>query len=634
MNIFSLENVAKGYTEKFLFDEVSLGIDDNDHIGLVGINGTGKSTFLKIISEQIKPDKGRVIHASGIRVHCLAQDLQFDENMTVFEHILQGDHPLMKTIRGYETVIHKLSKDPDNAGLQKKLAEHTSCMDAQDAWNFDSQVQSILNKLGISDVESKINELSGGQRKRIALAEALIQPADLLILDEPTNHIDYETIKWLEGYLSQRRGALLLVTHDRYFLNRVVNRIIEIDKGKLYTYDGNFEYFLEKKTLREDAQSSIEEKRRRLYLSELKWIRRGAKARTTKQKARINRFESLKDASSETAAEQIELPVAYTRLGKKVIEFNNVSKSFGTLSIIKNFSTIINPDDRVGIVGPNGAGKTTLLNLIAGIIMPDSGEIIKGDTVRIAYYRQNNEDMDYSIRMIDYIKQTAEYVEASNGYRISASQMLERFLFDGSKQHSFIKSLSGGEKRRLLLAKALIEKPNVLLLDEPTNDLDIQTLEVLEEYLEFFQGAVIVVSHDRYFLDKTTDKLIAVSGDGRVEFHNDLDAYGRSLISGDPKKASQKDIKVQPSAEDKKVKFTSSESREFLKIESTISKLEEELVEIEKKMSGSWSDYTRLEELASQQKNLKAELSLKLKRWEYLSEVAEKIKNQQLYKNS
>lgn len=627
MNILSMENVAKGYTEKFLFDQVSLGIEDSDRIGLVGINGTGKSTLLKIISGQIKPDSGSIIHGSGIRVQYLSQDLRFDENMTVFEHILQGEHPLMKTIRGYEAIIQKLNKDPGDTGLQKKLAEHTANMDALNAWNFDILAKSILSKLGIYNTASKISELSGGQRKRIALAEALIQPADLLILDEPTNHIDYETIKWLEDYLSQRKGALLLVTHDRYFLNRVVNRIIEIDKGKLYSYDGNFEYFLEKKTLREEAQTSMEEKRRRLYLNELKWIRRGAKARTTKQKARISRFDSLKVNTSEISGEQMELPVAYTRLGKKVIEFHNVSKSFDRINIIKNFSTIINPDDRIGIVGPNGSGKTTLLNLIAGLTAPDSGEILKGDTVKIAYYRQNNEDMDYSVRMIDYIKQTAEYVEASNGYRISASQMLERFLFDGSKQRSFIKNLSGGEKRRLLLAKVLIEKPNVLLLDEPTNDLDIQTLEVLEEYLEYFQGAVIVVSHDRYFLDKTTDKLIAVSGDGKIEFHNDLDAYGRSLISSDLKKGHQREVRVQPVMEEKKAKFTYAESREYSKIDSVISKLEEELTKTENEMSKTWSNYVELQELAEHQKNLKAELSEKMERWEYLSEIADKIKH-------
>jgi len=626
MNILSMENVAKGYTEKFLFDQVSLGIEDSDRIGLVGINGTGKSTLLKIISGQVKPDKGNIIHGKGIRVQCLSQDLQFDEDMTVFEHILQGEHPLMKTIRGYETVIHKLSKDPDDTGLQKKLAENTASMDAQDAWNFDILVKSILSKLGINDTESKIRELSGGQRKRIALAEALIQPADLLILDEPTNHIDFGTIKWLEDYLSQRRGALLLVTHDRYFLNRVVKRIIEIDKGKLYTYEGNFEYFLEKKTLREEAQTSMDEKRKRLYLNELKWIRRGAKARTTKQKARIDRFDDLKANLSETQVEQIELPVAYTRLGNKVIEFHNVSKSFGSIDIVKNFSTIINPDDRIGVVGPNGSGKTTLLNLIAGLVAPDNGEITKGETVRVSYYRQNNEDMDYSIRMIDYIKQTAEYVESSNGYKISAGQMLERFLFDGGKQRSFIKNLSGGEKRRLLLAKVLIEKPNVLLLDEPTNDLDIQTLEVLEEYLEYFQGAVIVVSHDRYFLDKTTDKLIAVSGDGRIEFHNDLDSYGRSLIADDIKKGNQKEVKVQIAREDKKTKFTYSESREYSKIEAIISKLEEELIKTEDEMSKAWSNYSKLQELSEHQKRLKTELSEKMERWEYLSEIANKIR--------
>ncbi|MHB1346367.1 MAG: ABC-F family ATP-binding cassette domain-containing protein [Candidatus Humimicrobiaceae bacterium] len=625
MNILSMENVAKGYTENYLFEKVSLGIDDNDRIGLVGINGTGKTTLLKIISGQVKPDAGNIIHGKGMRVQCLSQDLQFDENMSVLEHILQGDHPLMKTIRGYETVIRRLTKNPEDIALQKQLAENTAGMDAMDAWNFDTLVKSILSKLGILDMESKISELSGGQRKRIALAEALIQPADLLILDEPTNHIDFETIKWLEDYLSQRRGALLLVTHDRYFLNRVVNRIVEIDRGRLYCYEGNFEYFLEKKTLREEAQTSMDEKRKRLYLNELKWIRRGAKARTTKQKARISRFDDLKTNLPDTQTEQMVLPVAYTRLGNKVIEFHNVSKSFDRTNIIRNFSTIINPDDRIGVVGPNGSGKTTLLNLIAGLILPDSGEITKGETVRISYYRQNNEDMDYSIRMIDYIKQTAEYVEANNGYKISAGQMLERFLFDGSKQRSFIKNLSGGEKRRLLLAKVLIEKPNVLLLDEPTNDLDIQTLEVLEEYLEYFRGAVIVVSHDRYFLDKTTDKLISVSGDGRVEFHNDLDSYGKSLISDESKKISQKELKVQYAPEGKRTKFTYSESREYSKIEAVISKLEEELKKTEYEMSKTWSDYTRLQELDQKQKNIKSELAQKIERWEYLSEIANKI---------
>jgi len=492
MNILSMENVTKGFTEKILFENVSFGIKDNDRIGVVGINGTGKSTFLKLISGNMEPDSGKIVRSSGLAVQFLSQTPEFDESITVIEYILRGEHPLMKTIRSYETTVLKLSENPDDENLQKKLTELTEKMDESAAWKVEAQAKSILSKLGISDSTVNIKELSGGQRKRIALAEALVHPAGLLILDEPTNHIDLETIKWLEDYLSQLKCALMLVTHDRYFLNRVVNRIIEIDKGKLYCYDGNFEYFLEKKTLREETQGLIEEKRRRLYVNELAWMRHGAKARTTKQKARIGRFEEIKAAKTETVKTQLEIPVAYRRLGKKVIEFDKVSKSFNGKNVIRNFSMIINPGERIGIVGPNGSGKTVLLNLIAGLMSPDPGNISTGETVKIAYYRQNNEDMDASARMIDYIKQTAEYVEASNGTTISAGQMLERLLFDANQQYSLIKNLSGGERRRLLLAKVLMEKLNVLPLDEPTNDLDIQTLEVLEKYLEYFQGVVIV----------------------------------------------------------------------------------------------------------------------------------------------
>ena len=342
----------------------------------------------------------------------------------------------------------------------------------------------------------------------------MIHPSDLLILDEPTNHIDLETIKWLEDYLAQYKSALLLVTHDRYFLNRVVNRILEIDKGRIYFYEGNFEYFLEKKTARQEAQNRIEEKRKRLYISELAWIRRGAKARTTKQKARIKRFEEISTVTKETSESAIELPVAYRRLGNKVIELNNISKSFNGKKVINSFSYIISPGDRIGIAGPNGSGKTVLLNILAQSLTPDSGTVDVGSTVKTAFYRQGNEDMDESMRMIDYIKETAQYVMAKDGSSISAGQMLERFLFDPNQQYSLIKNLSGGERRRLSLAKMLMQQPNVLLLDEPTNDLDIQTLEVLEEYLEYFQGVVIVASHDRYFLDKTTDKILAIKNAG------------------------------------------------------------------------------------------------------------------------
>ena len=648
MNILTIENISKAFSEKKLFENISFGIEDNDKIGLVGINGIGKSTFLKLVSGQLEPDSGKIIKGQNVRIQYLSQSLEFDENMTIFEHILHGENPLIKTIREYESIILQLNKEPDNENLRKKLAECTLKMDALDCWNMEIQVKTILNKLGIPDINKKIKELSGGQRKRIALAEALIQPAELLILDEPTNHIDLETINWLEDFLIHRTGALLLVTHDRYFLNRIVNRILEIDKGKLYSYEGNFEYFLEKKSLREQALAAMEEKRRKLYLKELAWIRRGAKARTTKQKARIQRFEEIKKSEIDIEKNYINIPVAYTRLGQKVIEIKNISKSFDSNIIIKNYSMIIKPDDRIGIVGPNGAGKTTFLNLIAGIIAPDNGNIDIGETVKIAYYRQNNEDMDYSIRAIDYIRQTAEYFTTKDGQSISASQMLEQFLFDDNQKYSLIKNLSGGERRRLLLAKVLMEKPNVLLLDEPTNDLDIQTLEVLEEYLQNFNGVVLISSHDRYFLEKTTSKIIALKGNGLIEQYNDVNSYNNSLKKN--KKLNESDLVLQsrtssfstrPNSNENlndikrnnsdnkplvKNKFTYSEKREFEQIENVIEDLEKSLAKITEEMNNNWSDYTKIKELTDKYNVIQAELDRKMQRWVYLNEIAEQIK--------
>ncbi len=630
MNIISIEDVAKSFNDKILFEQVSLGITDSDRIGVVGINGAGKSTFLKMISGNIEPDSGSIVRGNNLKIQHLSQDLKFNGNMTVLEQILQGENPLMKTVRLYGDIMNRLERAPDDKNLQKMLMEQSARMDELDAWTLESKAKSILSKLGISDISRKVGELSGGQRKRIALAEVLIQPADLLILDEPTNHIDLETIEWLEDYLSRQKGALLLVTHDRYFLDRVVSRIIEIDKGRLYSYNGSFEYYLEKKTLQKEVQTSMEKKRRRLYANELAWIRRGARARTTKQKARIQRFEEIKKAGNKITGKQFEIPAAYTRLGKKVIEFDNVSKSFDGEAVIKNFSFLLSRSDRIGIVGPNGAGKTILLNLIAGLTVPDTGSIDIGKTVRVAYYRQNNEDMDPSVRAIDYIRQTAEYVETGDGGTISAGQMLERFLFESSHQYNLIKSLSGGEKRRLYLAKVLIEKPNVLLLDEPTNDLDIQTLEVLEEYLEYFLGAVLVVSHDRYFLNKTTDRIIAVKSNGKIDFYNDLEAYGRSLSlmeSGSLKKSKPAEKHKDPVKTNKKPKFTFAESREFAKIDRIIEKIESSLTGIEQEINDSWSDPLKMKELAARQKILQAELAEKIQRWAYLNELAEKIKN-------
>ena len=628
MHIVSIEDISKSYKNKPLFEGVSLGINDKDKIGLVGINGTGKSTFLKIIAKITAPDEGKVVFGQSVSIKYLPQTPEFDENMTALEHILSGDNELMKALRLYETAVLNLEKDPDNIELQKMLSQYSSKIDDLDGWNSEYEAKSILDRLGVTDTNKIISQLSGGMKKRIALAEALIQPCDLLILDEPTNHIDLGTIKWLEDYLKNRKGALLLVTHDRYFLNRIIDRILEIDRGKIYSYEGNFEYFLEKKTFREQSTASEEEKRRRLFLRELKWIRRGAKARSTKQKARIKRFEDIKESIIKPEDEELQIPVAYTRLGKKVIEFNNVCKSYDKVPVIKGLSSIISRDDRIGIVGPNGSGKTTLLNLIYGIAEADSGTIDIGETVKIAYYRQNNEDMDLSIRVIDYIKQTAEYVETKEGRTISASQMLDRLLFEGSHKYSLIKNLSGGERRRLLMAKVLMEKPNVLLLDEPTNDLDIQTLEILEEYIEYFEGAVLIASHDRYFLDKTANKIFAIKPQGRIEFFNDLDSYFNSLSSNQAKEPSSKSaaVDLQNNSSEitlKKVKFTYSESREFSSIDSEIENLEFKLKKIAEEMKECWTDYQKTQDLTLEYKKIQDELDNKMQRWVYLNEIAE-----------
>jgi len=629
LHIVSVEGVSKSYKDKPLFEDTILGINDKDRIGLVGINGTGKSTFLKIIANITDPDKGKVVYGQNISIKYLPQTPELDENMTALEHILSSEKPLIRAIRMYETAASQLEKNPENTSLQNKLSQYGSEIDALEGWNSEFEAKSILDRLGVKDTHKKIRELSGGMRKRIALAEALIQPSDLLILDEPTNHIDLDTIKWLEDYLKNRKGALLLVTHDRYFLNRIINRILEIDKGHIYSYEGNFEYFLEKKTLRQHSEASAEEKRRRLFLNELSWIRRGAKARTTKQKARIKRFEEIKESIAKPGEEELQVPVAYTRLGKKVIEINNVFKSYGEVPVIKNLSTIILRDDRIGIVGPNGSGKTTLLNLISGIISPDGGSIDIGETVKIAYYRQNNEDMDSSIRVIDYIKQTAEYVETKEGRIISASQMLDRLLFEGSHKYSLIKNLSGGERRRLLMAKILMEKPNVLLLDEPTNDLDIQTLEILEEYIEYFEGAVLIASHDRYFLDKTANKILAIKPQGKIEFFNDLDSYFASL---NPIQTKETSVKTLPSklkntykeTAANKVKLTYLENKELSLIDDEIEDLENKLKEITKEMEICWSDFQKTNDLSLKYKTSQEELDKKMQRWVYLNEKAER----------
>jgi ABC transport system ATP-binding/permease protein len=566
MNIISMEDISKSFSHKPLLENISFGMTENEKVGLLGINGSGKSTFLKIITGHLSPDSGKITKRGALRIGYLSQSIESRKDMDVLEYVFNSDDVLMRTIRQYNSVTVALQDDPGNKELGKELASLTSRMDVLDAWNIEAQAKAVLDRLNIKDHRQKISTLSGGQLKRAALAQTLIQPSDLLILDEPTNHIDLEAVRWLEGYISSMKGALLLVTHDRYFLSRLVTRIIEIDKGSLYSYEGNFEGFLEKKAERQQARAAIEQKRRRLYLNELAWMRRGAKARTTKQKARIARFEKLRDSKTEVEEQRLEIPTAYRRLGNKAIELYSVTKSYGDMKIVDGLSHIIKPGERIGLVGPNGSGKTTLLNLISGSLAPDKGSIDIGETVKISYYRQDSEDMDPATRAIDYIRETAEYFETRQGRTVSASQMLEQFLFDDATQYSYLKDLSGGEKRRLMLTRVLMERPNVLLLDEPTNDLDIQTLEALEEYLEYFNGVVIAASHDRYFLEKTTERLIALEGEGRTSFYNDLLSYEKSLGQAKPDKA-PKALQEHPS---EKKKFSYREKIEYEQIEEEL----------------------------------------------------------------
>ncbi len=518
-------------------------------------------------------------------------------------------------------------------------------MDTMNVWNIENEAKSILTKLGIVDFNAKVGALSGGQKKRIALAAALINPSDLLILDEPTNHLDNDTIDWLEQYLNRRKGALLMITHDRYFLDRVVNKIIELDRGNLYEYKGNYNTFLEKKLEREEVDAVNKKKRQALLRKELAWMKKGAKARTTKQKARIQRFEKLSEEKIEANDEKLEISVAHSRLGRKVIEINNISKCFGDKSVIDDFSYIVLRNDRVGIVGPNGSGKSTLINIMGGKMKPDEGEIEVGETVKIGVFSQENQNLNGDLRVIEYIREGSESFTTQDGQRISASQMLERFLFPVDLQWTPIAKLSGGEKRRLQLLRILVEAPNVLFLDEPTNDLDIETLTVLEDYLDEFQGAVIAVSHDRYFLDKMAEKIFAFEGNGKIvehtgnysDFKEDSisDAETSSLKSDKSDKSNDASIKKTSNSYKnnnevknvKPIKFSYMEKREYEEIDGIIKDIEDKIQELEKKINESPTDYMLLQKLISEKEELEKQLELKMERWVYLNEIAEKIED-------
>lgn len=634
MNIITLENIHKSYSEKTLLNNVSLGINDGDKIGLIGINGAGKSTFLKVVGGRDEFFDGSITKGKNVRIEYLSQNPDFKSGATVLEQIFRGDTKEMKLLMEYEDILVKINtcNGEEFNKLNDKLIKLQGQIDSFNLWDLESEAKSILNKLGISNYNEIMDNLSGGQKKRVALASALITPCELLILDEPTNHLDAESIEWLEEFLNTRKGALLMITHDRYFLDRVTNRIIELDRGNLYTYPGNYTAFLEKKVERLEIEQVKEEKRDALIRNELKWVRRGAKARTTKQKARLQRFDELVNTKSIEIKDNVDISFVGSRLGKKTVELYDVNKSFDEKQIIKDFNYLFLRDDRIGIVGENGAGKTTLVNLIRGLIPLDSGRIEIGDTVKIGCFAQDNAHIDHNLRVIDYVKEGGEYIPTEDGTKITASSMCERFLFDSTMQYTPIEKLSGGEKRRLHLLRVLMESPNFLILDEPTNDLDIETLKILESFLDEFMGIVIVVSHDRYFLDRICNKIFSYEGNGLVKEYNgnysdfliakEIEKNNKSLEN---EKSTNKVKKERVKNKEDKPKFTFKEQKEFETIDGDISTLESKIEHLDKDLEKNATNYGKLNELMKEKESLEQELEQKYERWEYLNEIAASI---------
>lgn len=606
MNILNAEKISKTYGEKVLFDKVVLGVNKGDKIGVIGVNGTGKSTFLKIIAGIEEPDAGEIVSGRGVTVSYLAQAPQFNPGDTIVGYVI---------------------KDKNNAS--------------------EAEAKTILTKLGITDFDAAINTLSGGQRKRIALARTLVSPAEVLILDEPTNHLDSDMVIWLEEYIKKFKGELIMVTHDRYFLDNVTNRIVELDGGKLYGYDTNYSGFLELKTQREEMERATEAKRANILRRELEWIRRGCQARSTKQQARIDRYEDMKEASRQARAsfenKALEMNSVSTRLGKKTIELSDICKSFGEKKVIDDFTYIFLRDDRIGIIGKNGCGKSTLMKIITGNLKPDSGSVEIGDTVRIGYFMQENEPLDEKMTVLEFVRSIGEYVTTATG-KATASQMCEKFLFGPKSQWTPISKLSGGEKRRLYLLSVLMSAPNVLILDEPTNDLDIETLEILEDYLDGFAGIVIVVSHDRYFLDRTVDRIFSFEGGGRLKQYeggfsdyyekkqaeNGIASDGatqsvKEAVSGDTTSAKSKKYYKE---RENKLKFTYAEQKEYDTIDDDIASLESKIEELDGEIAGAATQYSRLNELMQEKADVEAQLEHKMDRWVYLNDLAEKIEAQ------
>ena len=625
MKELRVDHIKKTYGDKTLFDDISFLIHTKDKVGLIGVNGTGKTSLLNILAGKDNGDSGEMKTPQDYHISYLSQDSTLPEELTVAEAVFQGDSPILQAVREYEEALVNLASDGSNQQYQHAYTKAEEKMNKEDAWLADTNAKTVLHQLGISDISRQIKELSGGQKKRVGLAQVLIQEPDLLLLDEPTNHLDYQAIEWLESYLSQYTGALVMVTHDRYFLDKVTNRIFELAFGKLHEYKGNYQTYLLAKAEREETEKAQEHKRKQLYKQELAWMRAGVKARGTKQQARINRFNDLQgDLNQIGENDDIDITIGSQRLGKKVMTVEHGNFEIESKTILKDFNLLVQGRDRIGITGENGAGKSTLLNILAGRLQLASGLYEIGETVKLAYYTQENEDMDPNMRMIQYLQEAAELVKQADGSTISIAEMLERFLFPRASHGTIIGKLSGGEKRRLFLLKLLIAQPNVLLLDEPTNDLDIDTLTVLEDYLEHFNGAVIAVSHDRYFLDKTVEKLLVFQGNGKIiEYFGTMSDYLADSKAEEKKQvtATKSAVKEsEPKIEKAKQKLTYAEKQEWDKIESEIEGLETKITTLTEEMNHQGSDFTKLQDLQKAISESEAQLEYKMERWEYLSE--------------
>ena len=612
MNLLTMEHITKAYTDRVLLNDVAFSINENEKIGVIGINGMGKSTLLKVTAGIEPYDDGKISMGNQVKICYLPQTPEFEEGTTV---------------------------------LRAAIADNVNELNQ---WTIEADARSMLNQLGFYDYDEKVEHMSGGQKKRIALVNALLTPADILILDEPTNHLDNAMSEWLEEYLIGFRGAILMVTHDRYFLDRVATRIVEVDQGKLYSYPGNYSEFVKLKAERQDMALATERKRKSLLRTELEWLGRGARARSTKQKAHIDRIKAMQEIKDIQEEKKVVLDSVASRMGNKTIELENISKSYGDRKLISDYSYIFLKNDRIGIIGPNGCGKTTLLKIINGIVRPDSGTIEIGQTIRIGYFSQENEYMDASMKVIDYVKEVGEYVTTSDG-KITASQMLERFLFDGAMQWSKIEKLSGGEKRRLYLMRVLMSAPNVLILDEPTNDLDIQTLTILEDYLDHFDGIIITVSHDRYFLDRIVNRIFSFEGDGKVRqfeggysdylIRKELEGLDTEVsLKGHAAATEEQSTKGESSSKDtwkqrkSKLKFTYKEQREFETIEDDIAKLEEKLETLDAQIAANATNSVKLRELMEKKEETGNALDEKMERWVYLNDLNEKIQNADITK--